>query len=292
MTCTRTPSPDLTTSMHDRKDTTMTTSAQLSDVQVAGIGPVPVTYTERGEGHPFLVLHGGGGPLTVAGFADLLAGDRHARVITPVHPGFGGTTRPDSLTGVRQLAALYIALLDRLDLTDVTVVGNSIGGWIAAEMALLDTTRISSIELIDAVGIEVAGHPVVDFFALTFPEIAQRSYFEPQKFLIDPSKMTPAEQAVMAGNRASLAVYAGDSMLDPTLRTRLAAATVPVQVIWGEADRIADPDYGRTLAEAIPGAEYVLLPETGHMPQLESPKRLLPVVWDFADAHARNRPAE
>lgn len=263
---------------------------QINDIDVAGT-TTPVSYTERGEGHPFLVLHGGGGPQTVTGYADLLAAERHAHVITPIHPGFGGTARPDAFTTIGQLAQLYIALLDRLNFNDVTVVGNSIGGWIAAEMALLDTTRISSIELVDAVGIEVPGHPVVDFFALTFPEIAQRSYYQPDNFVIDPSAMTPQQQAVLAGNRAALSVYAGDpSMMDPTLRERLSAVALPIRVIWGDHDRIADPDYGRAYANAIPNAEFVLLTETGHMPQLETPKRLVPPVWDFADAHARSRP--
>jgi len=262
---------------------------QINDLDIAGT-TTPVSHTERGEGHPFLVLHGGGGPQTVTGFADLLAAQRHAHVITPTHPGFGGTPRPDTFTTIGQLAELYIALLDRLNLNDVTVVGNSIGGWIAAEMALLDSDRISSVELVDAVGIEVPGHPVVDFFSLTFPEIAQRSYYQPDKFLINPSTMTPQQQAVMAGNRAALSVYAGDtSMMDLTLRERLSAVAVPIRVIWGDHDRIADPDYGRAYANAIPNAEFVLLAETGHMPQLETPERLVPAVWDFADAHARNR---
>lgn len=265
---------------------------QTNDLEIAG-ATTPVSYTERGEGHPFLVLHGGGGPQTVTGFADLLAAEHHAHVVTPIHPGFGGTPRPDAFTTIDQLAQLYIALLDRLNLDAVTVVGNSIGGWIAAEMALLDTARISSIELVDAVGIEVPGHPVVDFFALTFPEIAQRSYYEPDKFLIDPSTMTPQQQAVLAGNRAALSVYAGDtSMMDPTLRGRLSAVALPIRVIWGDHDRIADPDYGRAYANAIPTAEFVLLTETGHLPQVETPKRLLRAVWEFADAHARNRPPQ
>jgi len=260
----------------------------INDLDVAGT-TTPVSYTEHGEGHPFLLLHGGGGPQTVAGFAELLTAERHAHVITPIHPGFGGTARPDRFTTIGQLAQLYIALLDRLGLDDVTVVGNSIGGWIAAEMALLDTTRISSIELVDAVGIEVPGHPVVDFFALTFPEIAQRSYYEPDKFLIDPSTMTAQQQAVLAGNRAALSVYTSDtSMMDTTLRERLSAVALPIRVIWGDHDRIADPASGRAYADAIPNAEFVLLTETGHMPQLETPKRLLPAVWDFA--HARNHP--
>jgi pimeloyl-ACP methyl ester carboxylesterase len=131
----------------------------------------------------------------------------------------------------------------------------------------------------------VPGHPVVDFFELSFPEIAQRSYYEPDKFLIDPSTMTPQQQTVLAGNRASLSVYAGDtSMMEPSLAKRLSAVTLPTCVIWGDHDRIADPGYDRAYANAIPNAEFVLLAETGYMPQLESPNRLVPKVWDFADA--------
>src|SRR5205823_12613139 len=94
-----------------------------------------VSFTDRGQGRPFLLLHGGGGPQTVAAFGDLLAAERSARVITPTHPGFAGTPRPEALRSVADLAALYLSLLAELDLSGVTVVGNSIGGWIAAEMA-------------------------------------------------------------------------------------------------------------------------------------------------------------
>jgi len=91
------------------------------------VGPVEVTLDEHGEGQPFLLLHGGGGPGTVAGFAELLAGTHPARVISPTHPGFGGTHRPEALHTVGGLAALYVALLDQLDLRDVTVVGGENG---------------------------------------------------------------------------------------------------------------------------------------------------------------------
>src|ERR1700687_1869816 len=116
-------------------------------IPVGGYGMVEVSVTDKGEGRPFLLLHGGGGPLTVNAFADLLAGQRPARVIVPTHPGFGGTPRPEWLATVPDLAALYVALLAELGLDDVTVIGNSIGGWIAAEMALLDTSRIGRFVL-------------------------------------------------------------------------------------------------------------------------------------------------
>jgi pimeloyl-ACP methyl ester carboxylesterase len=244
-----------------------------------------ITTTERGEGRPVLLLHGGGGPGTVEPWADRLAATRHARVITPHHPGFAGTPRPDGLTTVGGLADAYVRLLDDLGLSDVTVVGNSIGGWITAEMAVLDSPRVSSYVLVDAVGIDVPGHPVADFFTLTMPEVAQLSYHDPATYGIDPSKLPPAAQAAMAGNRAALAVYAGAGMTDPTLAGRLAAVDKPTLVVWGEADRIVDPDYGRAFAAAIPGAEFRLLTVTGHLPQIETPDALVDAVWTFADKH-------
>ena len=258
---------------------------------LAGIGPVEVTTDERGEGRPFLLLHGGGGPQTVGGFAELLSTTQHARVITPIHPGFGGTARPDALHNIAGLAALYAALLDQLGLHDVTVIGNSIGGWIAAELALLSPERLSGVVLVDAAGIEVPGHPIADFFSLTMDQVAQLSYHDPNAFRINPATLPPAAQAAMAGNRAALAVYAGRSMLDPTLRGRLAGITVPTLVLWGDSDQIVDPTYGRAYAAAIPGAQFQLLIATGHLPQLETPDQFLRAVWAFADSHATNRSA-
>src|SRR5262245_60135736 len=107
------------------------------------LGPVEVTVRDRDRTRPFLLLHGGGGARTMAGFADLLAERTRSRVLLPTHPGFGGTPRPESLRSVADLARLYVGLLDRLDLTDVTVLGNSFGGWLAAEIALLRSPRVA-----------------------------------------------------------------------------------------------------------------------------------------------------
>jgi pimeloyl-ACP methyl ester carboxylesterase len=217
----------------------------------------------------------------VSAFADLLAETEHARVIAPTHPGFAGTVRPDQLDSIGKLARLYIALLDELDLTGVTVIGNSIGGWICAEMAVLGSPRIARIILVDAVGIEVAGHPVADFFSLTMDQVADLSYHKPDAFRINVATLPPAQLAVMAGNRAALAAYAGTSMVDPTLRARLESVRVPALVVWGESDRIADPDYGRAFAGAIRSSRFELLSETGHVPQVESPQRLLSAIEAF-----------
>jgi pimeloyl-ACP methyl ester carboxylesterase len=248
----------------------------------AGTGPVEVTVADYGSGQPFLLLHGGSGPQSVAGFAELLAATHDARVLVPVHPGFGGTPRPETLDSIYDLAALYGALLDQLGLENVTVIGNSIGGWITAEIALLQSPRVSGIVLVDAVGIDVPGHPVADFFSLTMDQVFALSFHNPEPFRIDPATLPPAARPMAAGNRAALAAYAGTSMTDPTLAERLATLEIPTLVLWGDSDRIVDADYGRAYAAAIPMARFQLLPDTGHSPQLETPSQVLRAIWDSA----------
>jgi pimeloyl-ACP methyl ester carboxylesterase len=219
---------------------------------------------------PFLLLHGGAGPASVAGFGELLASRKHTRVIVPTHPGFDGTPRPPALGSVRDLAVMYAGLLDDLDVTDVTVIGNSVGGWIAAELALLGTPRVRGAILIDAVGVEIPGHPVTDVAGLQPAELRALSFYDPARFAGLPGP-APANLAALFG-------YAGASMTDPTLLDRLGDLNLPVHVIWGAADRVVPPEYGRALAEAIPGAHFTVLPEAGHLPQVEAPEQLLGVL--------------
>jgi pimeloyl-ACP methyl ester carboxylesterase len=263
----------------------MTTTSTYTVTRPGTATPVTLTVDEVGTGRPFLLLHGGAGPVSVASFASYLADNRPARVLVPTHPGFNGTTRPDDVT-VRALAELYVALLDRLDLVDVTVAGNSIGGWIAAEIALIASPRVASVIIINAVGIAVPDHPVADFFSLSLDQLTQLSYHDPSRFRVDPSNFTDAQKAIMGANRQAIADYAGRDMTDPTLNDRLAAITVPTLVLWGQSDRVVDPDYGRAFAAAIPSATYHPLYSAGHMPQLETPAPTLTAIWDFADKHA------
>jgi pimeloyl-ACP methyl ester carboxylesterase len=262
----------------------MTTTAVSSTrtVDVMGVGPVHVTVEERGAGRPYLILHGGAGPQSVSRFAELLGAAGARRVVAPTHPGFGGTPRPNLFNSVSALALLYVKLLDDLELEDVTVIGNSVGGWIAAEMALLQSPRISRLVLLDAVGIQLDGHHVADVSTLSVPEIQALSFHDPAPFRVDPAAIPDAQKAIMAANGAALAVYAGSpSMADPTLLDRLGGIAVPTLVLWGESDRIVDPVYGEAYATAIKGARFEVLPATGHLPQMESPDLVLQSIGNL-----------
>ncbi len=266
-------------------DSPMTATTMTYQVPVEGIGTVPATVTERGQGRPYLLLHGGAGPQSVDSFAALLAASQQARVLTPLHPGFGGTPRPDGLATMGGLGQLYVRLLDQLDLTGVIVIGNSIGGWIAAEIAVRSSPRVAAVVLADAAGLRVDAAPAADFFSLTMDQVAELSYYQPDKFRIDVDRLPPPAKAAMAANREALARYGGPAMADPTLPDRLAAVAAPTLVVWGAADRMIPPEHGLAYTRAIRGAEFRLISGAGHLPQLETPDTLLRVVENFLLAH-------
>ena len=260
--------------------TTLPTAGSLrpTRTETRSLGPVEVTLQDRDRTRPFLLLHGGGGVATMAGFADLLAERTHSRVLLPTHPGFGGTPKDDSLTGVTELAQAYVALLDELDFTDVTVIGNSFGGWLAAEIALQKSPRVSGAVIVDGVGIEVDGHPLTDVSGLSPTELRAHSFHDPSKAPVPPGGGTGPSPDVLA-----LIGYTGPAMADPTLADRLGAIDIPVHVLWGESDGIVDPEYGKAYAAAIPLSTFTLLPRTGHLPQVETPEELLGALLDLGN---------
>ena len=240
---------------------------------------------EEGSGRPILVLHGGAGPQSVAGLASALS--RRAHVLVPTHPGFEGEPRPEWFDRLDDLALAYLELLERLDLRDALVIGSSVGGWIASEMAVYDTTRLSGLVLIDATGIQLEGHPVADVSSLAPDQLLALSFHNPAAFRVDPATVSPEQAKARAENIKTLYVYdQGLNGSDPKLRRRLRRVNIPALVVWGESDRIADPEYGRAYAQALPNARFELIPEAGHLPQLEQPQRLLTLIWEFVDSIA------
>ncbi|MCD2196313.1 alpha/beta fold hydrolase [Actinomycetospora endophytica] len=239
---------------------------------------------DRGSGSPVMVLHGGGGPASVLGLSAALAADH--RVLTPTIPGFEGTPRPDDCRTVADIARRYLDVLAEQDLHDVVVVGSSVGGWIAAEMALQDSTAgLAGLVLVNAVGIEVPDHPITDISGLTIDRIADYSYADPDRFRLDPTTLPAERQEAMAANAAVFADYAGDPyMEDPTLLGRLSSINVPAAVLWGEADGIVDVGYGKAYADAL-HAPFTVIEKAGHLPHLEQPEATLAAIEDVLTAH-------
>ncbi|OZE99179.1 alpha/beta hydrolase [Rhodococcus sp. 15-2388-1-1a] len=235
----------------------------------------PVASTARLRPRTAFVLHGGGGPKTVASLAGHVA--LELDMLAPTHPGWEGTDRPDGITSIAQLAAGYLARLQERGYTDVVLIGSSIGGWIALEMAVQAAgaeqyrTSIGAVVVIDGVGVIVDGEPVADFFGLDARELAEAAWHDPHRGYTDPATLTDEQQAIQSANRHTMEALAGRNMSDPNLMARLDAITVPTLVVWGQSDRIVTPAYGRAIADAIPGAQFVEIAHAGHLPHLEAP---------------------
>ncbi|RFA10486.1 alpha/beta hydrolase [Subtercola boreus] len=230
-----------------------------------------------------LVLHGGGGPQTVASIVGHLAPPFH--VLAPTHPGWNGTSRPDDIASVAALASAYLDLLRAEGDRDVVLIGSSIGGWIALEMAVQAASDSSYLGIIgavvdiDGVGVVVDGEPIADFFGLDARGLAEVAWHDPDRGYLDPDGLTGQQRAVQKSNGQTMSVIAGRGMSDPTLLARLRAIDVPTLVVFGESDRVVTPAYGRAVSDSITAAEFVEVPAAGHLPHLENPE----ATWALID---------
>jgi pimeloyl-ACP methyl ester carboxylesterase len=248
---------------------------------------LPLAISDQGSGRTFLILHGGAGPASVSGLAGAISGN--GRAIVPTHPGFAGQPQPEWFHRVDDLALAYLALLERVNARDVVLVGNSFGGWIAAEMALRNSPRVAGLVLLCAAGIDTgpAGRPIVNPMTLSPADRAAFAFHNPKQFAVVPA--TEEGLAMMAANQRAMLSYSGEAFMhDPALRERLAKIAIPSMVIWGESDRIVDVEYGRRYADSIPGARFEVIAEAGHFPHIEKLERVLSLIGDLPGGGSMN----
>jgi pimeloyl-ACP methyl ester carboxylesterase len=254
------------------------------DTLIKDIAGVRLEIVERGAGRPLLFLHPGIGIAPDAHVLQKLA--TKMRVIAPSHPGFGRSEQPKHMTTIDDLAYFYLDLLEAMDLRDVVLVGVSFGGWIAAEIAVKSCERIGRLVLADPLGIKIGDREtrdIADIFAITEPQFNELAYFDPAAAQRDYPKMPESDLVAIARNREATARYGWTPyMHDPKLKGRLHRIRVPTLVLWGTADRIAAPDYGRAYAAAIPGARFALVERAGHFPHLEAPDEFAATTLAFA----------
>jgi pimeloyl-ACP methyl ester carboxylesterase len=249
-------------------------------ISIAG---VELELFERGRGAPVLYLHGGAGIASDIAFIDLLAKER--RVIAPSHPGFGKSSLPDWLDSVDDIAHIYLELMDRLGLTRTDLVGCSIGGWIAAEIATKVPERVDRLVLIGPVGVKT-GKPdkldIPDVFAMPRDKLDRLRFHDPAKNAADLASMPEDELHVIARNRETLALLTWEPyMHNPKLKHRLHRVTVPALFLRGASDGIVSAEYLERYAALVPQPRIETVAEAGHLPQLEQPAATAAKVLQF-----------
>lgn len=244
---------------------------------------------EKSQARPILFLHPGIGLDAVAAVLAGLA--KGGEVIAPSHPGFGASPLPKGMTTVDDVSYFYLDLLDELDLRDVIVVGIGLGGWIAAEIAVKNSTRLSHLIMANAIGVKIGGREtrdIVDIWALTPEEFNTAAWFDPGMGARDYKNLPDADSLASARNREAYARIAWSPyMHNPRLKNRLHRIKLPTLFLWGMADRILSEQYGRGYCGLIAGAKFEPIEKAGHFPHIEQPEEFAHRVLAFADAPAK-----
>jgi pimeloyl-ACP methyl ester carboxylesterase len=254
-------------------------------VTLAGID---IDVWEGGGGPPLLFLHGAGGFRPGPIYLDLLG--RHRRVIAPSHPGFGLSGLGDWMDRPDDIAHLYLELLDRLNIGEFDIMGTSFGGWIAAELATMQPTRLRRMVLVAPVGVKTGSRDeldIPDIFAQPADAVQRMLYVEPDKFRADPAAMTDEELRIMLRNRESLALFAWEPYFhNPKLRHRLHRVTCPTLFLRGAHDGLISAEYTARYAALLPNARIVTLPGAAHVPQMEQPEAFAAATLSFLQGEA------
>jgi pimeloyl-ACP methyl ester carboxylesterase len=214
-----------------------------------------IELVERGSGAPLLFLHGAQGVPPADNFLSRLAAKR--RVIAPSHPGFGASSLPDWLDSVEDIAHIHLELMDRLNIAQFDLVGCSIGGWIAADMATKSPERVRRLVLVGPVGIKVGPVDrldIPDIFATPRDKLNALVYHDPRN-APDLKTLPDARLQTMARNQETLALLAWEPyMHNPKLKHRLHRVGAPTLFVRGESDGLVSAPYLAGYAALAPNA--------------------------------------
>jgi pimeloyl-ACP methyl ester carboxylesterase len=272
--------------MSEQAVTTPRPSHFYEEPQWIDVAGTKVAYRRRGEGEPTLFLHGAGFTRRWLPFHAALA--EHTDLICPDHPGFGESPLPDWLDGFDDLVIHYDELLDELGLERAHVVGYSLGGWIAAELAVFLPHRLESLTLITPVGLRVEGHSPAPLFHMSPEELIATMFNDPTNMasvLPDPDDVDEIVQGY--SEAATSARLAWSRPHDLKLDRRLRRVGCPSLVVCAEHDRLVPNAIAERYAELLPQARLETIPGTGHALIVEQPQLTAAATAGFIEETSR-----
>jgi pimeloyl-ACP methyl ester carboxylesterase len=250
------------------------------------IRDVTVKLHRVGRGPTVLFLHGAGGVPQWLPFFDMLA-ERHD-LLVPEHPGFGGSDDPAWIRSMPDLAMFYLDLIEEAGLDDIHLIGNSLGGWLAAEILIRDRSRFRSLTQLAPAGIRVKGVQGGDNF-IWGPEEAVRNLYHDQAFADRVLALKPndAQMDVMLKNRFTATKFGWQPRwFNPDLEKWLHRVKLPALVIWGDDDKIIPPAYAALWRQRLPDARLVTVNDCGHLPHVEHAETVARHVLGFLEGVA------
>ncbi len=239
-----------------------------------------VPLQSAGSGPPLLLLHGAGGAGMWLEIHARLA--ERFTVFAPVQPGFAGTPLPSWIRGADDVALHTLDLVRLLGLDSPVLVGFSLGGWIATEMAVLRPRSVGRLVLVAPIGVKTA-QPLPDLFIMEPLEAVPYLFADVSKAMALMPAAPAADVFVqMWEEQAAVARLAWHRPYNPSLRRRLHPSECPTLVGWGSEDRFVAPSHGEMLAREIAGARLEVVTGAGHALAIEQPEELARRIVAFA----------
>jgi pimeloyl-ACP methyl ester carboxylesterase len=242
-----------------------------------------VRVLRAGSGEPLVYLHSVLGEVTWRPFFDILS--RNFTVYVTAHPGFAGSEGIERMDSVHDMVFHYADSLDELGLEKPHIVGLCLGGWLAAELAVHYAHRVRKLILIDAMGLNVAGHFIPDIFAANPNETRSLMFMNPDSELahsfVPDTPSAEMLDLMLTSRQASARVAWNPYLYDPKLRDRLYRIKAPTLILWGEADQLIPLEHGRLYEEKIKGARLSIVKGCGHLPPFEKPEDTARHVLEF-----------
>jgi pimeloyl-ACP methyl ester carboxylesterase len=260
----------------------MSTAAQSRVIELGKHRPT-VEVLHAGEGSPLLFLHGAGGVGAWDGVLPALAREYH--VYAPLLPGFGRSTGLELLDDQWDLFLHGFDVLEALGLERPYVVGESMGGWLAAEMAALRPKEIGRLALVAPLGLWRDDAPVVDLFGHVTHELAPFLFHDQScptaqlmlgvsALMSDKDDRTEEQVELLLGFARGARTAAKFLFPIPErgLERRLHRITAPTLIVWGAEDRLVPPSYAKLFGERIPKARVTTIERAGHLIGAERPE--------------------
>ena len=248
------------------------------------LGGTEVAYSTQGSGPNIVYLGSCHWIADDSVFGNALA--QHARVIAPLYPGMGTAKDKNRLNNVDDLAFLYLDLIEKLGLQDVTLVGASFGGWVAAEMALRRSSALTRMVLINPLGIKVSDREtrdITDFFGTPDDELRRRAFIDPAKAGPGLRELDDDHLRQRLQSREMLARFGWQPyMHHPRLKLRLSRINIPSLILGGDQDTMLSAGYARKFAELIPAARFEEIKNARHFAQIEQASTVAERVAAFA----------
>ena len=248
-------------------------------------GMFNVSLRRGGIGEPLVYLHGAGGQSEWEPFLEMLSQDFD--VIVPNGPGWPGSDGLEHLDDVIDMALFYQDLFDALALSSVNLVGASLGGMFAAEIAALGSSYVKKLVLCEPAGLWLDAHQPLDFFVAPPDELQRALFYDVEAAAARRTGPNPEDkEAMMRANLDRQMAMAATSKFvwpipDKGLKRRIHRIKAPTLIVWGEHDGLIPPVYGTEFQRLIPGSRLAVIADTAHVPMTERPEEFVRIVSRF-----------